>query len=153
MGFGDIPLRENSKTVDADWWNSLRQAGIELSSFFGAGFIGEKEQAIVNNQASPANVNLLVFNSTLVRVATINFYIYRQTTGGGAVELMEVGKMVAKYLAGGWELSSPESIGDDAGLLFTITVGGQVQYTSSNITGTPAISKMRFNATTMAPGV
>ena len=106
---------------------------------------GENIFTIANNQSSAANVTGLLLDGTVQRSAFIFYSIYRNTTGGGATELSECGVLLAtfKTVASSWEFVPLGSVGD-AGVTLTITSGGQVQYTSSNITGTAATSKMSF---------
>lgn len=150
--FTAIPVRENGLDIEAGWFNALRLAGITIANaVLGAVFIEETSFTVANNQVAAANVTGLVFSGATVRSAVVDYYVYRNTTGGGATELAEAGKMVLAYktVAASWELALGPSVGD-AGMLFSVTAVGQVQYTSTNITGTAATSKMKFKATSMA---
>ena len=107
----------------------------------GAGAIGETQAEIVNNQTAWADIAGLIFDTTglyfdplLVRAAFITYSIYRQTTGIGAVELVEAGTMIAQ---------------GDAGVEIQILANGQMQYKSSNIGGTPNVSAIKFKASTI----
>lgn len=146
MRFADIASRTNATTILREWFDALRDAGQRLENYTGE-VIEETSFAVVNNQSSAANVTGLVFDSADVHAAFIDYRIRRVTTGGGATELVEAGQLTAIYRPStGWELSIGPSSGDDAGLVFTITSIGQVQYTSTNITGTPSVSEMKFKA-------
>lgn len=65
---------------------------------------------------------------------------------GTEVEYNQVATMYGAYSIkdAQWRLSNPIGAFDDAGLTFSITAGGQLQYTSTNITGTLNTSIMRF---------
>jgi hypothetical protein len=134
------------RDYDGAAWNT------NIESLFGGkgNFIAETPFTIANNQITPANVTGLLFNPAVSRSFKVEYQIYRNTTGGGATELAERGILQGVYLtvAGTWEMS-PGPAASNAGITFSITNAGQVQYTSSNISGTPASSVMRFVATTM----
>ncbi len=148
--FLSIPIRNNGEEVDDSWFNTLRAAGVDLESYIGS-FIAETGFNIVNNQSSPANINGLIFDSTTQGAAFIDYEIYRNTTGGGATKRKEVGMLLVSYTPSGspvWEISNPIFMGA-AGVEFSITALGQVQYTSDNQSGTADVSRMRFKARAM----
>jgi hypothetical protein len=94
--------------------------------------------AVQNNTSSATNITDLVFDSSETRAATIEYSVYRVK---GSTELAEVGtlRIVYKTNASTWFIDRTYT-GDDAGCVFTITSGGQVQYTSSNIATAGAYS-------------
>lgn len=148
--FLSIPIRGNGQDIDNDWFNTLRQAGVDLESYIGS-FIAETGFNIANNQGSPADVTGLLFDSSIQGAAFIDYEIYRNTTGGGATKLKEAGNFMVSFTPGGspvWDIGARQFIGD-AQVDFTITALGQVQYTSSNISGTADVSRMRFKARAM----
>lgn len=149
MKFSETPVRSVARVLP-DWFNSLRSAGIAVENFLGAAFMGETSFTIANNQSSPSDVTALVFDGSEVRSFEVDYQIYRNTTGGGATELAERGKLLAVYssVAASWEMTQAPVVGS-AGVTFTITTAGQIQYTSTNITGTPDTSAMKFQARTM----
>ena len=149
MTFLQVPIRDYA-VVDPSWWNSLRAAGVLIEQWLGT-YIIETIFNIANNQASPADITGLSFDPTKIGGFTIDYRVYRQTTGGGATELAEQGQLVGAYspVAGTWEMTQGPDVGD-AGLTFSITNAGQVQYTSTNITGTPSQSYIRFKARSTA---
>lgn len=151
MSFSSIPVRANGQDILYSWFNVLRTAGIAIEAFLGSAFLGETSFTVVNNQSSAANVTGLSFSGASVRSFVVDYQIYRNTTGGGATELAESGTLVGVYstVAASWEMAQPSVVGD-AGVELSITAAGQVQYTSSNITGTPASSTMKFKARTMS---
>lgn len=142
--FATIPTRLNGQDVDAGWWNMLQAAGANIESFLGT-FSPETSFAIVNNQSSASNVTGLSFSGASVRSFIIDYHVYRNTTGTGATELAESGTLMGVYstVAASWEMTQGPAAGS-SGVTFTITAAGQVQYTSTNITGTAATSTMKF---------
>lgn len=98
---------------------------------------------IPNNVTSVTNVSGLAFDTTQVRSAIIDYSIYRSVTGS---DLSECGEMLVTYSSvnGTWELAR-FAVGD-AGVTFTMTNTGQLQFTSTNFAGAAYTSKMVFSA-------
>lgn len=115
----------------------------------GQGAIGETQFNLVNNQSSPANITGLLFSTATVRAAFISYSIYRKTTGVGAMEAVESGEIYVAYkaVAGIWELV--RSSNGDAGVVITIANSGQLQYTTTDYTGTASVSAIKFRASTI----
>lgn len=96
---------------------------------------------LVNNQSAVANITGLLLDATKYLAATVDYYIYRATTSTGASELIESGSLKAMFKtnAATWALYENPISGDDSGVTFSIvTATGQVQYQSSNQSGTYA---------------
>jgi hypothetical protein len=157
MSFSTIPVRSNDDKVDVGWWNILRTEGIALAAWLGSAFAAETQFTVANNQVAAASVTGLLFAGASVRSFEADVQIYRNTTGGGATELSARCKLIGTYktVAASWDLTVSNVTGEEivdfgpAGLLFSITSAGQVQYTSSNMTGTAATSKLKFRYSTM----
>lgn len=108
---------------------------------------------LLNNQAVAANIEGLSFNKARTGYALVEYLVQRVTTGGGATELIEAGSLrcVYKPTSNAWVLTEMPSPGpDNAGIVFSITAEGQVQYTTSNITGTASISKLIYRSRVLA---
>jgi len=101
---------------------------------------------IANNQTSPTPVVGLAFNPTAVYGAIVTYAVYRVTTGGGAEEEVEVGFMYISYkpTAAVWDIAVAG--GNNADVNFTMNSGGQVLYTSSNMTGSGYSGTITFSA-------
>lgn len=95
-----------------------------------AGDLSEGSFSAVNNQTSPANVTGLAFANATVR----SFDALVSVSIDATTDLYEEFKLQGIQKASNWEMSI-ESLGDDSGITFSITTGGQIQYTSSNLTG------------------
>jgi hypothetical protein len=108
---------------------------------------------VSNNVITGTNVTGLSFNTGLVRAAFIQYSIYRVSTSNPSGQ-SEGGIMIAVYdnsasTGNKWSLTQGPTNGN-AGVLFTMTDSGQLQYTASDI-GTPGYSGvMKFKATTLA---
>lgn len=108
---------------------------------------------VSNNVSSASNVTGLAFNTGLVRAAFIKYSIYRTSTSNPSGNA-ESGYMTLVYdnLATSgtkWSLSvGPMANGGAAGVTFTVTDAGQVQYQSTNL-GSGYSGVMKFQATTL----
>ncbi len=149
----DVPLK--TKFFEATGslsiaWQSFFQVLFERVYPLGA----EKSFEIVNNQAGAADITGLRFDYRGVSQAAVDYLIQRVTTGGGAVELIETGTFRAVYrpTSNSWDLVQDADADqpDNSGVVLSITSTGQVQYTSTNTTGTAHISKFYYRARTLA---
>jgi hypothetical protein len=105
--------------------------------------------------ASNANTNLdipnLAFSTSSVRGAFIKFAVYRKSTGSGATTVVESGNVIAVYNADAtgnkWEWSTDFS--GDSTATFNVTDTGQVQISTTAITGTYAAGFLTYSATAL----
>lgn len=103
-------------------------------TFFGA----------ANNQSTPADVTGLVFSNAAVR----SFDALVSVAIDATASLFEVFKLTGILTSAGYTMYVT-STGDTSGLVFSITAGGQVQYTSTNVSGFVS-DKVQFRAITTA---
>ncbi len=148
MSFLSIPLRANGQKFYYTWFNLLRTAGIALENFLGPGYIIETNFALANNTASPTNVTGLLILSASYKSAHIYAEVRRKTD---SVEVISSGRLIIQYrtLTSSWELLD-ELSGDDDGAVFTVTSGGQVQYTTDNQSGTNYTGTIKFKVITFS---
>jgi hypothetical protein len=138
------PVAGGDGLVDRAWAFFFRSVQLALDP------LGiEKYYSITNNQITAADIEGLKFDYTKVGQVTVDYLIQRVTTATGATELIETGAFYLAYkpTSGIWALTNGPST---AGVTLSIDPSGQVQYTSTNITGTASISKLTFRARTMA---
>lgn len=88
---------------------------------------------IANNQSSAASVTGFVIDGSRFRSFTARYWVYRTTASN---EIVESGTISGAYktTANSWQISIG-NISGEAGVDFTMTSGGQLQYTSSNLAG------------------
>jgi hypothetical protein len=108
-------------------------------------FFNEEVQAnvsIANNQVSVANVSNLVFDGAVAKKFIVDYGLYRSTD---TTSLAQAGRLRGVYNEedAEWYLSDDYS-GQNAGVTFSITNGGQIQYTSSNISGTGYVGTLEY---------
>jgi hypothetical protein len=108
-------------------------------------FFNEEVQAnvsIANNQVSAANVSNLVFDGAVAKKFIVDYGLYRSTD---TTSLAQAGRLRGVYNEedAEWYLSDDYS-GQNAGVTFSITNGGQIQYTSSNISGTGYVGTLEY---------
>lgn len=102
--------------------------------------------AIANNVTSASNINKLQFSNTRVRTAIINYQIYRVTS---TTELVENGNLTIAYKSNTntWDVQR-DFANDNSGIVFSVLSSGQVQYTSSNLSGLNYSGSITFSAKT-----
>lgn len=122
-----------------------------MSNFFfqpngtggGGGGLVQQEQAIGNNQTGQ-NVSALLYDSLISRGAQVRYLVDRGTDTA-ANKVQQIGTLFIRYDSNtsDWFISEGDMQGD-AGVTFTITSGGQVQYTSSNLSGSNYYGNIYF---------
>lgn len=110
-----------------------------------AGDIQETSFSAANNQAAVANVTGLAFAAGTVRSFSALVSVEIDATG----ELYEQFTLQGINKNGSFNLSV-DSVGDNSGIVFSITSAGQIQYTSTNVSGFVSNSiKFRAQTTTV----
>jgi hypothetical protein len=132
---------------DATAW--AEEVSSVLTSLLGSGDIIQTDATITNNTTSAADVTGLLFNNAVTRAANISYTILRATTSPVA-SLIETGTiyLTLNTVTLTWYISQTKS--EDAGVNFSITALGQVQYTSTNMTGTGYTGTITFQARTLS---
>ena len=92
--------------------------------------------SIANNISVDANVSGLNVNVNNTRAFIVQYYVYRGRGSPTNTELAEVGTLRGIYKPNSAEWVLDNTYSGDGEVDFSITLAGQVQYTSSEITGT-----------------
>jgi hypothetical protein len=125
-----IPQRKEQSWGDevTNWAVTISKAVDDLTV---AGDIKLITVTVNNNQVAPIAVPNLKFDTVVTRHAIVDYAVYRIK---GADELSQAGQLYLTYksTAGTWEIAD-NTVGD-AGIVFTITPQGQVQYTTTDLT-------------------
>ena len=108
------------------------------------GDISETSFSAANNQVSAANVTGLAFSTAVVRSFIAQVSIAIDATSS----LYEVYTLTGINIGGSFDMQM-SSVGDDSGVVFSITTGGQVQYTSVSSAGFVS-NTMKFRAQTLS---
>lgn len=141
----DLSLN-NNKIINLDNPASPQDAAtksyVDGLSNFNAGDIQPASFSAANNQIVAADVTGLLFNPLSVR----SFDILLSVAIDATSDLFEQFKLNGIYNGVSWYLNS-SSVGDSSGIVFSITNAGQVQYTSTNVSGFVS-STFRFRAQT-----
>lgn len=106
----------------------------------GDGALPEQSATVLNNQDEPADLTGMLLSG--FKAALMFYLIQRITTGAGATVLVESGIYLVSFDGTNWNLT-PMGSDADAGIDLSLD-GSQVQYMSSDITGTPNISKFNW---------
>ena len=139
----NLPVQGDSPPWGTDLTDLLNALIAVSNPSIGPADITTTSFTIANNVASPTNVSGAAFNTAIVRSAILSYSIYISTSIN---ELCETGQIYLSYksTAGSWELA--QNYSGSSGVIFSITSSGQLTYTSSNISGTSYVGKMKFNA-------
>lgn len=101
------------------------------------------EFTIANNQGVAANVTSMVVSSATYRGAQIEYDLYRNTDVN---ERRATGVLDLEYsfLTTTWRIRRDDqwNFGTPHGVTFSVTAGGQVQYTSDNLAGSSYASSL-----------
>jgi hypothetical protein len=111
-----------------------------LASVNGPADVLETSATIANNVTTPTDIAGFFFDATQVRSFAVRGNVYRTHSSS---EKSEEFLLVGLYQGGSGWIFQQEGIGD-AGISFSITPAGQVQYTSSNLAGTPYSGLIKF---------
>lgn len=115
----------------------------------------ERYFEIANNVSIAADVKGLSFDKDKINCALVDYLIQRVSKNPSATELIEAGtlRIVYKPRSASWSIAKVNNGPDTSGITFTITPAGQVQYTSTNITGTIVVQKLSYRARTLSAKV
>lgn len=123
-----------------DWASAVTDA---LSTVQQPNDILTQEATINNNIITATSIPGFSFDTSEV-VAINAEYIIKRTTVSPANNLVESGSIEGNFDGTNWSISRRQ-VGD-AGIEFSITAGGQIQYTSSNLTGTSYAGTITYKA-------
>lgn len=144
----------NSPLVDRGGFLTEAWAAFFRSLYDRVYTLGSEQYApIENNVSTPKDIEGLKVNARGVSSAFVFYLVQRITTGSGATALFESGILNLTYLADEekWALEAiSEESPDDAGITFSITDDGQVQYESSNVSGDPKLSRIFYRVFTVS---
>jgi hypothetical protein len=104
------------------------------------------------NSASNVNIPNLTFPTNAVRTVFIRYSVYRTTNSANAYE---AGDLVAIYNPNNatnskWAVSQIRSAGGGANLTFNMTDAGQIQFTTTALSGSSHAGKIAFDARAFA---
>jgi hypothetical protein len=140
------PGEESGWGEDATGWaEAVTEA---LSALISPGDILPTSLVVQNKQSSPADVTGLFFNSDTIRAANINYAIYRVSTSTNP-GIAESGTLMidlndTDLVGQKWKLIQIKN--GDAGVAFSVTDGGQIQYLSTDIGLTGYTGVIDFSA-------
>lgn len=103
--------------------------------------------SISNNVSVFTSIPGFSFSTASVRAIECS-YIVERTTTSPAQKFVESGTIIGNYDGANWTIAS--NFVGDAGVTFSISAAGQLQYKSSNITGSSYIGTIKFRAKTIS---
>lgn len=103
------------------------------------------DQAVNNNQAAAQNIGGLIVDGTVTRSAVFKYSIYRVSS---LEEYTQTGQLRVTYktVADSYSISD-DFAGDDSGVTFSVDSTGQIQYTSTNLSGTGYSGNLKIKTT------
>ena len=170
ISFGGITIQNTANATDISNGGSFLTAGgatIRKSLYVGGQIISNNlniENASINNltygitnvysgsfiasnnTSTPTNITGFVFDSTQTSsfISNVTVKVIRSVGGN----LCSMYTIEGNYNSNGWTIY-PTVLGDNTGITFSITVNGQIQYTSTNITNWTSTT-IRFSITQMS---
>jgi hypothetical protein len=140
---GGAPVAANlSEGSGIEITNGAGSIEIALTVPPSSGDISETSFTAANNQAAAADVTGLAFANGTVRSFEAILTVVIDATS----DLFESFKLHGVQKGASWSMSQT-SVGDDSGIVLSITNAGQVQYTSTDVAGFSS-STMKFRAVT-----
>lgn len=146
-----------SSAQQANWApgviSALRAIATALNSVTGTYDVANQTQSIdANNSSNDVTITNLTFPVTQVRSATIFYSVYRKTEDSGppdGEEVAEGGVILLVYNASNpptnkWEIT--RDYAGDARIEFSVTDTGQVQFSTTALTGIDHIGTISFRA-------
>lgn len=123
-----------------DWAEAVTDA---LSSVQKPNDITDTSATILNNISSPTAIPGFSFDTSEV-IAITGEYIVTRSTDVPAVTLVEDGEIRGNFNGTSWTIS--HKCRGASGVSFDITSGGQITYTSTNMTGSAYAGEIIFKA-------
>jgi len=139
----NLPVQGQSPPWGQDLTDIILALTTVASNIVGTGDITTTSFILANNQSSASNVTDLSFDPGTIRSAIIQYSVHRSTS---LSEEAETGTLFLTYknVSSTWDIT--RAFGGSSSVVFTITNAGQIQYTTSNLTGTSYSGLMKFSA-------
>lgn len=134
------PVTDSSSILTRAWENFFRKIQDVVN------YIRDEEVFnLENNQSSPANIAPLAFDNQITSHAVIEYFVQRIHSTPS--ENLQAGRLTVfyRYNTFDWVLTNTtEGSSGSPGVTFSITSTGQIQYTTTNISGLPSLSRITF---------
>jgi hypothetical protein len=143
-GIDYIIHEDGERPWGEDTTNLLLAMVNQLNTLVVQGDINLTTVSINNNQASPLDITGLLFDTAYTLGAFVEYNIRRSTS---LSSLVETGTLILSFdsITSTWSIARYDS-GSSSGVDFSITAGGQLQYTSSNMSGTSYSGQIKYRA-------
>lgn len=138
-------IEDNGITLAKGSQRQLKDAIINMIQVGGP--TTQFKEDILNAQGSAVDVDGLVFDKSVYKTVVLDVDIERFTDTNKVQETGQI-KLNHDTQADAWQISFNSSFGD-AGVVFSVTGSGQVQYTSDDLTGANYNGKIRVARTTL----
>lgn len=139
----DVPLQGDNPDYGESLTDLFEAIADALETVQQPNDILTQSGTIANNITVATSIPNFSFDTA--EVQSINAeYIIKRTTAVPANNLVESGFIEGNFDGTNWSISRRQ-IGD-AGVEFTVTSGGQIQYTSTDVSGTSYTGEISFKA-------
>lgn len=141
-----VPGEDPAWGEDATAWaKAMTEA---MATLFGVGDILNSTFAISNDIQTPANINGLIFDSGVVRAATIDYAVYRISDSNldGTAESGKIFIIFDDNAPINEKFKMTQHSNGDAGIVFSVDDTGQFKYTSTDIGSLGYNGTIRFSA-------
>jgi hypothetical protein len=135
---GDLFLQTDTGKVWVKETGTGNTGWVQVGPF--DGFFSKSTFTIANNQSSATNLTGLSFSSSTEVLVRAIGRLKRTTSTTNLVEAIE---LYCIYDGSAWQLEFAGRY-QDAGVEFSITSGGQVQYISTNVTGSSYVGSFEL---------
>jgi hypothetical protein len=119
---------------------SIENLNYGVASLYSGSFIASNDVSV------PSDITGFLFDNTKTNSFTSNVIVKVVRSVGGNLSSMYT--IEGNYNSNGWTIY-PTVLGDNTGITFSITTGGQIQYTSTNITNWTS-TDIRFSVTQLS---
>lgn len=142
----EIPLENENPGYGEELSDFFESVAESINNLQSATDIPLTTSIINNNVSTPVSIPGFAFSTALVQSIDAEYLVFRSTVSP-AVKYAERGEIKGSYDGSAWNISITRE--GDAGVSLDITAGGQITYTSSNITGSGYVSTIKFRARTI----
>ena len=148
----DIPSPGDDPGWGEDTTGWIVEANKVIADLFGPGDILETTFAVANGVASPLPIVGLFFDSSTIRSVIIEYSIYRISTANpsGNAESGIISMVYDNSAGAGEKWSFTVEAVNNAGVTFSVSDNGQVNYISTDIDSTGYVGVMKFKASALS---
>lgn len=140
----NIPLQGENPDWGEEVTDWIQEVSTTLADIISPFDIRLTTGTVANNVSSATNINGFAFSTTFVRSFRADYFIERDTDS--ITQIAESGIIYGHYNDDSASWSITQETTGDAGITFSITPSGQIQYESTNLSGSSYSGTIKFRA-------